>query len=142
MPEGSWSHTYDDEVWPNNAGQREFYQKYRNFVKSNDAMVPSHAAPGYYQIYLIAAAMKKAGTTEALAMVKAMEGMTIDTYWGPLKVRDFDHQILVGNIWAPMVSKPGYAYLVFDASRARHVEMEPEIFTKEEWLAKRKAAGK
>lgn len=142
MPEGTWCNTYDDVIYPNNEKQRKFYQMYRDFTGEKVAPVPSHASLAYYVFHLAAGAIKKARTTEAQAVAKTLEGMTIDTYWGPLKVRDFDHQLLVGNIWAPTVKKAEVPYLLLDATRARYVYIEGDLPTKEEWLARRRAAGK
>jgi branched-chain amino acid transport system substrate-binding protein len=142
MPEEAWGDTHDDEIYPDNEGQRRFYQTYRNFIGNQNAIVPSHAASSYWIIHLINAAIKKAKTMQPEAVCKAMEGITIDTYRGPLTVRDFDHQVVSGVIWAPMVAKSGLPYLVLDSKRGRYISVKDDLPTKEEWLAKRKAAGK
>lgn len=143
MPEDHWSNTYDDEFCPNNDGQQKFYQKYRDFVGDKNAVIPSNTPLGYYIFYMVAEAIKKAGTTKTEALIKALEGRTIDTYWGPLKMRDFDHQLVVPNIWGPMIKKPGLPYFVMDATRAKCMpSIENDLLTKEQWLKIRASIGK
>lgn len=141
MPVGAWGNTYDDVVWPNNPGQQKFYKAWNDFTGEKEP--PSGmASSGYYMTYLVANAIKKAGTDKSLPVVKAMEGMKIDTYWGPFTVRDFDHQVTSGQIWAPMIEKEGSDYLVLDKSKLKYVPCEPDLYTKDEWNSIRKAAKK
>jgi ABC-type branched-subunit amino acid transport system substrate-binding protein len=88
------------------------------------------------------AAMKKAKSTDKEKVIKAMEGITIDSYWGPMTVRDFDHQVTSGQLWAPLVKKGSQPYYLLDGTKAKYMPCTKDLFTKEEWLAKRKAAGK
>jgi branched-chain amino acid transport system substrate-binding protein len=142
IPPGSWSWCYDDENYPRNAEQTKFYERYRKWKGTSERVVPSHVWPAYNMIKLYEAAVKKAGTTESAKVCKAMEGIKIDTYNGPLWVRDFDHQVVSGHIWGPLVKKPGSNELILDPAKAKWVPVEPFLFTKAEWHAARKAAGK
>ena len=142
IPEGTWSWCYDDEAWPRNAEQKKFYEKYRKWKGTSEHVVPGHVWPAYNMVKLYEAAVKKARTTDSAAVCKAMEGIKIDTYNGPVWVRDFDHQVVSGHIWGPMVKKPGSTSLVLDPKRTKWVPIEPFLLTKEEWHAARKAAGK
>lgn len=141
IPEGTWSNAYEDPSWPDNEKHRKFYQAYYNFTGKNEPP-RSLTAIGYYLPYLLDAAMRKAGTTDQQAVMKALEGTSIDSFWGPLAFRDFDHQLTLGLLWGPMKAKEGLPYLVFDTSRVKYVPGIDDFLTKEEWLAKRKAAGK
>jgi branched-chain amino acid transport system substrate-binding protein len=142
IPEGTWSWCYDDEAWPKNAEQAKFYEKYRKWKGTSEPIVPSHVWPAYNMIKLWEAGVKKAGTTDSKAVCKAMEGIKIDTYNGPVWIRDFDHQVVSGHIWGPMVKKPGSASYILDPQKTRRIPVEPYLFTKEEWQKARKAAGK
>lgn len=51
---------------------------------------------GYVTFKAIAAGIKKAGSTDTEAMIKAMEGLKFDTPVGPVTFRDFDHQSTLG----------------------------------------------
>jgi branched-chain amino acid transport system substrate-binding protein len=143
MPEGTWSNAYDDEVWPMNDEQKDFYRKYRDFfnVKA-DEMVPSHARPGYEVIYMIKQAIDKAGSTDKVKMCKAMETVSLDSYRGKLKIRAFDHQVINTNLWAPMIKVPGKQILQLDPKRAVSVSIEEYVYPFDKWLEIRKKAGK
>ncbi len=51
---------------------------------------------GYNTMLSIAAAIKKAGSTETEALVEAMKGLTLDTPSGPITYREIDHQSTMG----------------------------------------------
>lgn len=142
IPEGTWSWCYDDEAWPKNAEQEKFYEKYRKWKGTSEKVVPSHVWPAYNMVKLYEAGVKKAGTTDSASVCKAMEGIKIDTYNGPVWIRGFDHQVVSGHIWGPMVKKPGSASYILDPKKTKRIPVEPYLFTKEEWQAARKAAGK
>lgn len=142
IPLGSWSWCYDDENYPRSAEQKKFYDNYRKWKGTTKRVVPSHVWPAYNMIKLYEAAVKKAGTTQSDKVCKAMEGIKINTYNGPVWIRDFDHQVVSGHIWGPLVKKPGSDEIILDPNKARFVPVEPYLFTKAEWKAARKAAGK
>jgi len=51
---------------------------------------------GYNTMLSLAAAIKKAGSTETEALVDAMKGLTLDTPAGPITYRAIDHQSTLG----------------------------------------------
>jgi branched-chain amino acid transport system substrate-binding protein len=141
MPEGTWGCTCDDVSWPANDEQKAFHQAYYDFTGQKEppaSMVPG----GYYIMKMIAQGIEKAGTTKALPVIKAMEGMKFHTYWADVTIRDFDHQVTGGMLWAPMIKKEGVPYLLLDGSRVKYLPCGPDLLTKDEWIAARKAAGK
>ncbi|MCK9275853.1 MAG: ABC transporter substrate-binding protein [Syntrophales bacterium] len=143
IPEGTWSWCYDDEAWPRNEEQKKFYDNFRTWKGlASEEVVPGHVWPSYNMIKLYAAAVEKAKTTDKETVCKAMEGIKIDTYNGPMWIRDFDHQVISGHIWGPMVKDPKSGKYILDPEKTRWVPIEPFLLTKEEWLAARKAAGK
>lgn len=143
IPEGTWSSAYDDPGWPNNEGQRKFYDLYYNFTgKPKDEPPPTFVFPTYNMVHFINKAMEKAGTTEPAAVLKAMEGLEIQTFQGPIRIREFDHQVTSAYVWGPMIKKEGLPYLIVDPKRIKYVPIDKDLYTKEEWLARRKAAGK
>ncbi len=50
------------------------------------------ALGGYMCISWLAKGIEKAGTTDTEAVVKALEGLEMDTYVGKIKIRECDHQ--------------------------------------------------
>jgi branched-chain amino acid transport system substrate-binding protein len=143
MPEGMWSHAYDAPEWPDNEAHRKLKDLYYNFTgKPRTHPLPSLVTPGYYSVHLVNKAMKKAGTTDKEAVIKAMENIELDTHLGPIRVRDFDHQTTSYYIWGPTIKQEGLPYLVMDPKRIRAINCGPELYTKEEWVEMRRKAGK
>ncbi|MBI4594987.1 MAG: ABC transporter substrate-binding protein [Candidatus Tectomicrobia bacterium] len=144
IPDGTWSSTYDAVTWPTNEAHRKFYELYYKTFPDKPKNLPPHGfvSPSYYMVHLINKGMEKAKSSEPMAVIKAMEGLTMETYNATVQVRDFDHQVTTGYVWAPMIEKKGVSYPVLDDKRMKYVPIEKELFTKEEWLARRKAAGK
>jgi branched-chain amino acid transport system substrate-binding protein len=143
MPEGHWANAYDAPEWPDNEAHRKLKDLYYNFTrKPRTHPLPTLVSPGYYQVHLVNEAMKKAGTTEKEEVIKAMKGIELNHHLGPIKVRDFDHQITSHFVWFPMIKQEGVPYLVSDPKRIRLMNCEAELPTKEEWVEMRKKAGK
>jgi ABC-type branched-subunit amino acid transport system substrate-binding protein len=68
----------------------------------------------YNGVKLYAAAVKKAGSSDAEKVIKALEGMTIDTPMGSLTVDAKSHQANTGQFWGPMKKQPGKKYRMMD----------------------------
>ena len=64
----------------------------------------------YNGVMLYKAAVEKAGSTDAAKVIKAMEGLTIDTPMGSLTVDAKSHQTNTGQFWGPMKKQSGEAY--------------------------------
>ena len=141
MPAETWTNCYEDYVWPDNEEQRAYYRAIQEFT-GKPGMNYSNGAGMYYAVKHIAKGVEKAKTLEPLKVIQAMKEIPFHTYWGEMKIRDFDHQVTSGAVWAPMVKKQGVDYLVLDASRLKYFPCDSDLYTKEEWTAARKAAGK
>ena len=68
----------------------------------------------YTGVKFYAEAVAKSGGTKSEGIIKALEGMTIDTPVGPRTINAADHQANTGQFWGPMVKKDGFAYKVMD----------------------------
>ncbi|CAM5481476.1 ABC transporter substrate-binding protein [Eoetvoesiella caeni] len=70
------------------------------FVKAYQAKFKDHprrgSVVGYTAIYAIAAAIKKAGSTDTEAMIKALSGLDLTSPTGPVHFRPIDHQSTLG----------------------------------------------
>ncbi len=62
---------------------------------------------GYSAIKSLAAGMKKAGSTKTEAMIKAFEGLKLDTPLGPIEYRAIDHQSTMGAYVGTLTKKDG-----------------------------------
>ncbi len=111
-PDNVWSNTY--ELWyhsPTNA-HKEFQARLSKRAGTKaTAMWPVLA---YNGVKLYAAAVKKAGSSDAEKVIKALEGMTIDTPMGSLTVDAKSHQANTGQFWGPMKKQPGKKYRMMD----------------------------
>jgi branched-chain amino acid transport system substrate-binding protein len=68
----------------------------------------------YTGVKFYAEAVMKSGGTKSEGIIKALEGMTIDTPVGPRTINAADHQANTGQFWGPMVNKDGFSYKVMD----------------------------
>ena len=68
----------------------------------------------YTGVRFYAEAVMKSGGTKSEGIIKALEGMTIDTPVGPRTINAADHQANTGQFWGPMVNKDGFSYKVMD----------------------------
>ena len=71
-----------------NPKMMEFVEKYR---KVRGAYPDSWAVQAYDGVYLIKAAVEKAKTVETEAVIKAMEGIALDSLRGRFSIRPLDH---------------------------------------------------
>lgn len=62
---------------------------------------------GYSAIKSLAAGIKKAGSTETEAMIKAFKGLDVETPFGPIVYRPIDHQSTMGAYVGKLAVKDG-----------------------------------
>jgi branched-chain amino acid transport system substrate-binding protein len=59
---------------------------------------PSYGAMNhYFAIYALKAAIEKSGAVDTEKIIKALEGMTLDTFVGKVPIRAYDHQAMMPN---------------------------------------------
>ena len=63
--------------------------------KRTGKMPSNRIAQGYWNLFFLAEAIKKAGTTNHEKVIDSWEGLTIDTPVGPMWMRPYDHQAAV-----------------------------------------------
>ena len=105
MPEGLWVGT---RYWflannsPINVAFRDaYFKRYGQY--------PSYNAHGAYSaLYAYKAAVEKAGSADKEAVVKALEGLTIEIPVGKVTIRAEDHQALTPATWGKTASDPKY----------------------------------
>ncbi len=61
-------------------------------------------------IYWLAEAIKKAGSTDTMKVIKALEGLTIQTPIGRQIMRAKDHQATRGQVWGTTTKVPEYPF--------------------------------
>jgi branched-chain amino acid transport system substrate-binding protein len=71
---------------------------------------PSWAITGYISVQFLAEAIKKAKSTDTMKVVKALEGLTINTPIGKQTMRAKDHQANRGQFWGTTAKVPEYPF--------------------------------
>lgn len=111
-PDNVWSNTY--ELWYDDPTpmHKTFHEALSKRMGTKEtAMWPVLAWTG---VKFYAAAAAKAGNTDADAISKALEGMSIDTPVGKRTIDPKTHQADTGQFWGPMVKKDGENYRVMN----------------------------
>lgn len=95
---------------------------------------------GYVGVMFLAKAIEKAGTINTEKVIRALEGITIDTPIGPQTMRKEDHQAIVSHGWGKTCKDPKYDFMTLCDFQV--IPGEKIIPTVEEVLNWRKAAKK
>ncbi len=96
---------YFPETPANKAFADEFMKAYKRYPKAS-------ALVGYMTGQFIAEGYKKAGKVDSEALIKALEGMKLDSPVGPLAIRACDHQLELPTYFGVTKKDPKYDFLV------------------------------
>ena len=89
----------------NKAFAEEFKKSYNRYPKAS-------ALVGYMTAQFIAEGFKKAGKINNEALIKALEGLKLDSPIGPLSIRACDHQLELPTYFGVTKKDPKYDFLV------------------------------
>jgi len=89
----------------NKAFAEEFKKSYNRYPKAS-------ALVGYMTAQFIAEGFKKAGKINNEALIKALEGLKLDSPVGPLSIRACDHQLELPTYFGVTKKDPKYDFLV------------------------------
>lgn len=95
-PEGVYGTANYLYYYPDTPANRSFVQE---FKKAYNREPRVGAIYGYMSAQFIAAGYQKAGKVNADALIKALEGMTLDSPVGSLTIRACDHQLQLPMYW-------------------------------------------
>ncbi len=110
-PVGIWGNSYDAFYWEDApASHREWIQKLSKYTR--DEYPSSWPIQGWLGMQFLAEAIKKAGSTDADKVSKALLGLTIDTPIGKQTIREKDHQANRGQLWGKTVKDPKYPFAI------------------------------
>lgn len=99
-----------------NPKMMEFVEKYKKLHQG--AYPDSWAVQAYDGVYLIKAAVEKAKTVETEAVIKAMEGLSLDSLRGKFTIRPLDHMGTVPCYQGVIAKDPKYPFKIWkDISR-------------------------
>lgn len=115
MPEGVWVGT---RYWFL-ANDSEMNKKFREAYQGMYGQFPSYNAHGAYGAVLTyQAAVKKAGSTDKEAVVKALEGLEVELPVGKIKIRPEDHQAVTDAVWGQTAADPDYPIRILKPMKA------------------------
>jgi len=109
MPEGVLCGARYYFQHPDTDANRRFVEQYRTRFGS----WPSPwAEMSYNGVRFIAEGLARAGTRDSDALVRALEGMTLDLPRGPVTLRPEDHQAILGMVWGRTRRHPDFPFPV------------------------------
>jgi branched-chain amino acid transport system substrate-binding protein len=110
-PEDVYADAMDLCYWPDTPEHKTYIEALKNLT--GDPYPAGNSIQGYIGIQLLAAAIKKAGTTDTDSVIKALEGLTIDTPLGAMTMGN-DHQLQRGEIFGFTKWTSDYPFVVLD----------------------------
>jgi len=116
MPTGIYGGSNYLWYFPDSPDNKAFVKKYVEFSEKQGKADPYPSGIGVFSGYCCAKflteALVKAGTTETGKVIKALEGLTIDTPVGKIKMRACDHQAETPAFWGKIIQAEGYPFPV------------------------------
>jgi branched-chain amino acid transport system substrate-binding protein len=110
-PFGIWGNSYDAFYWEEGpAAHKDYVARLKTYLK--DEHPSSWAIQGYIGMKALAEAIKKASSTDADKVSKALAGITIDTPHGKMTIREKDHQANRAQIYGKTVKDPKLGFAV------------------------------
>jgi branched-chain amino acid transport system substrate-binding protein len=110
-PVGIWGNSYDAFYWEDApSAHKDWIQRLAKYTK--DDHPSSWPIQGYLGMQFLAEAIKKANSTDADKVSKALLGLTIDTPVGKQTIREKDHQANRGQLYGKMVKDPKYPFAI------------------------------
>jgi len=108
LPLGITTNAYDLFYYPNTPEHIAYEDRLKAYTK--EQYPPSWAITGYISMYFLADAIKKANSTDTMKVIKALEGLTIDTPIGKQTMRAKDHQANRGQFWGTTAKVSEYPF--------------------------------
>jgi branched-chain amino acid transport system substrate-binding protein len=93
-----------------NPKMMQFVEKYR---KAHGAYPDSWAVQAYDSVYLIKAAVEKAKSIDTDKVIKALEGITLDSLRGKFTIRPLDHMGSVPSYQGIIAKDPRYPFKIW-----------------------------
>jgi len=108
LPLGIISNSYDLFYYPDTPEHNAYVERLKKFT--NTKYAPSWASTGYISMQFLVEAIKKANSTDTMKVIKALEGLTIQTPIGKQTMRAKDHQATRGQFWGTTTKVPEYPF--------------------------------
>ncbi len=108
LPLGITTNAYDVFYYPDTPEHKSYVERLKAYTKQEYA--PSWAITGYIATQFLAEGIKKAKSTDKMKVIKALEGLTIQTPIGKQTMRAKDHQATRGQVWGTTAKVPEYPF--------------------------------
>jgi branched-chain amino acid transport system substrate-binding protein len=108
LPLGITTNAYDVFYYPDTPEHKSYVERLKAYTKQEYA--PSWAITGYIAVQFLAEAIQKAQSTDKNKVIKALEGLTINTPIGKQTMRAKDHQATRGQVWGTTAKVPEYPF--------------------------------
>jgi len=131
-PEGTFAFARGDFFQDPNPKMMAFVDK---FKKARGTYPDGWAVMNYDAVYLLKAGVEKAKTIETEAVVKALEGLSIDSLRGTFSIRPLDHMGSVPCYQGTIAKDPAYPFKIWkDITRVPGEQvLRPESSVREIW---------
>lgn len=114
MPTGLYGGTNYLWYYPDTPASKAFVKSYLDYTEKMGSPDPYpsgiSAFGGYVSAKFLVNAIIKAGSVKTNMVIKAMEGLTVDTAIGPITMRACDHQAVTPVFWGKIENVPGYPF--------------------------------
>jgi branched-chain amino acid transport system substrate-binding protein len=108
LPLGITTNAYDVFYYPDTPEHKSYVERLKAYTKQE--YPPSWAITGYIAVQFLAEAIQKAQSTDKMKVIKALEGLTINTPIGKQTMRAKDHQATRGQVWGTTAKVPEYPF--------------------------------
>jgi branched-chain amino acid transport system substrate-binding protein len=108
LPLGITTNAYDVFYYPDTPEHKSYVERLKAYTKQE--YPPSWAITGYVAVQFLAEAIQKAKSTDKMKVIKALEGLTINTPIGKQTMRAKDHQATRGQVWGTTAKVPEYPF--------------------------------
>ncbi len=116
MPIGAYAGINYLWYYPETKANKDFVAKYFAYTKKMGKPDPYPSGIGAFGAYcsalFLTKAILKANSTKTDKVIKALEGLTIQSAVGPITMRACDHQAMTPTYWGMTAKVPGYPFPV------------------------------
>jgi branched-chain amino acid transport system substrate-binding protein len=110
-PVGIWGNSYDAFYWDGAPpAHKDYTARLSKYLK--DEYPSSWAIQGYIGMQFLTEAIRKANSTDADKVSKALLGLSVETPHGKMTLREKDHQANRGQLYGKTVRDPKYPFAI------------------------------
>jgi branched-chain amino acid transport system substrate-binding protein len=115
MPLGVVTNSYDVFYYHPVPEHKDYVERVKKFF--NQEYASSWASTGYIALQFLVEGIQKAGSTDTDKVIKALEGLSINSPIGKLTMRAKDHQATRGQFWGISAKVPEYPFPILNPVR-------------------------